>query len=43
MIGVTIFGLVFTPAFYIIVRWIEDRFTRRREQPQAAETGQANP
>jgi hydrophobe/amphiphile efflux-1 (HAE1) family protein len=43
MIGVTIFGLVFTPAFYIIVRWIEDRFTRRREQPQAAETGRSSP
>ncbi|MFN3349784.1 efflux RND transporter permease subunit [Pseudorhodoplanes sp.] len=34
MIGVTIFGLLFTPAFYVMVRWIEDRFQRRK--PQAA-------
>ena len=24
MIGVTLFGLIFTPAFYIISRWIAD-------------------
>jgi len=30
MIGVTIFGLLFTPAFYVMVRWIEDRFARRK-------------
>ena len=28
MIGVTVFGLVFTPAFYIICRWIADRAER---------------
>ena len=38
MIGVTIFGLIFTPAFYVICRWIADRGSRRRpaatqEQP----------
>ncbi|HWV54414.1 multidrug efflux RND transporter permease subunit [Pseudorhodoplanes sp.] len=30
MIGVTIFGLLFTPAFYVLVRWIEDKFSRRK-------------
>jgi hypothetical protein len=30
MIGVTVFGLIFTPAFYIIVRWLEDKIGRRR-------------
>ncbi len=30
MIGVTIFGLLFTPVFYVTVRWIEDRFGRRK-------------
>jgi hydrophobe/amphiphile efflux-1 (HAE1) family protein len=34
MIGVTLFGLVFTPAFYVVSRWIADRFGRRR--PAAA-------
>ncbi len=27
MIGVTVFGLIFTPVFYVVVRWLEDRFT----------------
>ena len=33
MIGVTIFGLIFTPAFYVICRWIALKTTRR--QPPA--------
>jgi hydrophobe/amphiphile efflux-1 (HAE1) family protein len=37
MIGVTIFGLLFTPAFYVLVRWIEDRFARRKAHEVAAE------
>jgi hydrophobe/amphiphile efflux-1 (HAE1) family protein len=37
MIGVTIFGLLFTPVFYVMVRWIEDRFARRKPMPPAAE------
>ena len=35
MIGVTVFGLLFTPAFYVMVRWIEDRFARRKGQAAA--------
>ncbi len=31
MIGVTIFGLIFTPAFYIVARWIADRGRRKRD------------
>jgi hydrophobe/amphiphile efflux-1 (HAE1) family protein len=38
MIGVTLFGLLFTPAFYIVCRWLADRFERRRPTP--AETPQ---
>jgi multidrug efflux pump subunit AcrB len=35
MIGVTVFGLLFTPVFYVMVRWIEDRFARRKSTPPA--------
>ncbi|MCW5691154.1 MAG: multidrug efflux RND transporter permease subunit [Pseudolabrys sp.] len=31
MIGVTFFGLIFTPAFYVISRWLAMRFSRRRK------------
>ncbi|MCW5682841.1 MAG: efflux RND transporter permease subunit [Pseudolabrys sp.] len=37
MIGVTIFGLIFTPAYYIIARWLADlghRWGARRKKPQ---------
>jgi hydrophobe/amphiphile efflux-1 (HAE1) family protein len=40
MIGVTIFGLLFTPAFYVICRWIAGLGARRRgeqQTPQPAE------
>ena len=33
MVGVTAFGLIFTPVFYSAVRWL---FTRGREQPLGA-------
>src|SRR5262249_32719760 len=29
MIGVTAFGLIFTPAFYVICRWLAERVSRR--------------
>ncbi len=35
MIGVTIFGLIFTPVFYVISRWLAGISQRRREQPVA--------
>ncbi len=31
MIGVTAFGLIFTPVFYVISRWFALRFTRRAD------------
>jgi hydrophobe/amphiphile efflux-1 (HAE1) family protein len=41
MIGVTIFGLLFTPAFYVVCRWIAGLGSRRRGRhestPQPAE------
>jgi multidrug efflux pump subunit AcrB len=37
MIGVTIFGLIFTPAFYVISRWLALRASRRRPVAPASE------
>jgi hydrophobe/amphiphile efflux-1 (HAE1) family protein len=34
MIGVTLFGLIFTPAFYVVSRWIAERMSRRRPLPE---------
>ena len=36
MIGVTIFGLIFTPVFYVISRWIAAKTTRRKPAGEAA-------
>jgi multidrug efflux pump subunit AcrB len=30
MIGVTLFGLIFTPVFYVVSRWIALRLSKRR-------------
>jgi multidrug efflux pump subunit AcrB len=30
MIGVTVFGLLFTPVFYVVSRWIAELSRRRR-------------
>jgi len=30
MIGVTLFGLIFTPVFYVVIRRISERRARRR-------------
>jgi uncharacterized protein (DUF2062 family) len=32
MIGVTLFGLLFTPVFYIVCRGFAQRFERRRKR-----------
>jgi hydrophobe/amphiphile efflux-1 (HAE1) family protein len=40
MIGVTFFGVIFTPAFYVVTRWLAERMQRRRKTvpaPQPAE------
>jgi len=37
MIGVTAFGLVFTPAFYIICRWLAERLRRDRGPAASAQ------
>jgi multidrug efflux pump subunit AcrB len=37
MIGVTAFGLIFTPVFYVVCRWIAQRASRRRAASQPAE------
>jgi multidrug efflux pump subunit AcrB len=35
MIGVTAFGLIFTPIFYVVCRWIAEKARRRRRAPEA--------
>ena len=37
MIGVTVFGLIFTPVFYVVARWLAARSKRTRPQAQPAE------
>ena len=34
MIGVTVFGLIFTPVFYVVCRWVSLRASRRKPAPQ---------
>jgi HAE1 family hydrophobic/amphiphilic exporter-1 len=29
MIGVTLFGLIFTPVFYVVTRWLNDAISRK--------------
>jgi uncharacterized protein (DUF2062 family) len=33
MIGVTFFGVIFTPVFYVVTRWVAEHLQRRRAQP----------
>jgi uncharacterized protein (DUF2062 family) len=33
MIGVTFFGVIFTPVFYVTTRWIAEHLRRRRVRP----------
>ncbi len=35
MIGVTVFGLLFTPAYYVIARWLAGVTSRRKAAPHA--------
>ena len=35
MIGVTAFGLIFTPIFYVVSRWLAEKTSRRRAAPAA--------
>ncbi len=37
MIGVTFFGLIFTPVFYVVSRWIAEKTSRRKPVAQPAE------
>jgi multidrug efflux pump subunit AcrB len=34
MLGVTLFGLIFTPVFYVVVRWIGVRLQRKPDTPR---------
>jgi multidrug efflux pump subunit AcrB len=34
MIGVTAFGLIFTPVFYVVSRWFTEWARRRRATPK---------
>ena len=37
MLGVTIFGLLFTPVFYVVCRWISERLPGQRRKTAIAE------
>jgi hypothetical protein len=37
MIGVTAFGLIFTPVFYVATRALGERLARRRGRPSGQE------
>jgi hypothetical protein len=37
MIGVTVFGLVFTPVFYVVCRWLSALGRRAARKAQPAE------
>jgi len=36
MVGATAFGLIFTPVFYVVCRWLGARYQRRRAAAQQA-------
>ncbi|MGA3307957.1 MAG: multidrug efflux RND transporter permease subunit [Xanthobacteraceae bacterium] len=40
MIGVTAFGLIFTPVFYVIARWLAELGPRRSKKPQEVQPAQ---
>ena len=35
MIGVTVFGLIFTPVFYVVTRWLAERVSHMRTRAAA--------
>jgi hydrophobe/amphiphile efflux-1 (HAE1) family protein len=39
MLGVTVFGLLFTPVFYVVCRWLGSLSFRRKPRPAASVTG----
>ncbi|MEM1046694.1 MAG: multidrug efflux RND transporter permease subunit [Pseudomonadota bacterium] len=38
MLGVTVFGLIFTPVFYVVCRWLETLYRREKPKASKAET-----
>jgi hydrophobe/amphiphile efflux-1 (HAE1) family protein len=43
MIGVTFFGLIFTPVFYVTTRWLGDLFKRRKRDTEPAPPAVVHP
>jgi len=43
MLGVTFFGLVFTPVFYVATRALSERMARRRRRGEGPATPQLEP
>jgi Cu/Ag efflux pump CusA len=41
MIGVTTFGLIFTPVFYVVSRWIAQHLSARGRTPPQASSSQS--
>ncbi len=42
MIGVTVFGLIFTPVFYVICRWLSEKVGARRRGGHSGGEAQAS-
>jgi multidrug efflux pump subunit AcrB len=42
MIGVTIFGLIFTPVFYVVTRWLNDKIPHPMENSPAHVDGRTD-
>ncbi|MBN9448049.1 MAG: efflux RND transporter permease subunit, partial [Bosea sp.] len=38
MIGVTLFGLLFTPVFYVVVRWLASLAPQKKKKPATEAT-----
>jgi HAE1 family hydrophobic/amphiphilic exporter-1 len=38
MLGVTLFGLLFTPVFYVVTRWVGERLGTRKPTSDARPT-----
>jgi hypothetical protein len=43
MLGVTVFGIFFTPVFYVVIRWLTSLGRAAPEAPLAVEAADAPP
>jgi hypothetical protein len=43
MLGVTLFGLIFTPVFYVVSRWLASKMPKRPGKPRTVPTTHGMP